>query len=261
MKKNFLLSILFSMLMFTSIHLSAQILKTTDGLLSNNSASLDEIDGSWKPFTDMLEPQFECGMKLTDVRDGKIYNTIQIGTQCWMAQNMNIGDMIRGTLNQANNSIREKYCYDDLQSNCDVYGGLYQWEEAMQYDSTSGKGICPEGWHISTDADWTSLTDYLGGQNVETANKMKEAGKIHWAKPNKGATNSSGFTALPGGMRVVLFSGGFIGINEVAAFWSPSTQAGYSEVSWVLGFSHDVTRTSSTTKTPQYGRSVRCVKN
>jgi len=89
----------------------------------------------------------------TDARDGKTYNTVLIGTQCWMRENLNIGTRIDGSQNQTDNGTIEKYCYDDLESNCDIYGGLYQWDEAMQYVTTQGvQGICPAGWHLPTDA-------------------------------------------------------------------------------------------------------------
>ena len=79
-----------------------------------------------------------------------------------MAENLNVGTRISGSSNQTNNSIIEKYCYDDLEANCNTYGGLYQWDEAMQYSATEGvKGICPTGWHLPTDAEWTTLADFL----------------------------------------------------------------------------------------------------
>ena len=114
-----------------------------------------------------------------------------------------------------NNGIIEKYCYDDDPANCDVYGGLYQWDEMMGYTTTEGvQGICPVDWHIPTDAEWDILQNYLGGFNV-AGGKLKEAGTIHWNAPNAGATNSSGFTALPNGYR----DGG------VGNFWALGTNA------------------------------------
>lgn len=78
-----------------------------------------------------------------------------------LAQNLNVGTRINGLQEQTNNGIIKKYCYGDLDSNCNVYGGLYQWDEAMQYVTTEGvKGICPTGWHLPTDAEWCTLTQY-----------------------------------------------------------------------------------------------------
>ena len=132
---------------------------------------------------------------------GQIYTTVQINAQCWFKENLNIGTMIYGNQGQTDDSIIEKYCYNNNPANCDVYGGLYQWDEMMQYDTTQGaQGICPTGWHIPTDVEYTTLTDYLGGESI-AGGKMKEVGTAHWAAPNAGATNSCGFTALPGGSR------------------------------------------------------------
>ena len=160
---------------------------------------------------------FTCGQAVT--YEGQTYNTIQIGTQCWFQENLNVGTKINGSLDQSDNSIIEKYCYNDLESNCDVYGGLYQWNEMMQYSTTPGvQGICPTGWHLPTDGEWTTLTDYLGGISV-AGGKMKETGTAHWSPPNTGATNSSGFTALPGGC---CGSPTFNGLTNYTYFWSSS---------------------------------------
>ncbi len=124
----------------------------------------------------------------------------------------------------ANNSIIEKYCYNNSTANCDIYGGLYQWNEMMQYTTTPGaQGICPAtGWHLPTDAEWTILTTFLGGEGI-AGGKMKTTGTIEagtglWYAPNTGATNESGFTALPGGYRSD--NGDFDGLGYYAYFWS-----------------------------------------
>ena len=174
-----------------------------------------------------------CGQPFTDARDGKIYSTVQIGTQCWMAQNLNIGTKINGSGNQSNNSIIEKYCYSDLESNCDVYGGLYQWNEMMQYVTTAGvQGICPTGWHIPTDAEWTTVTTFLGGTGV-AGGKMKTTGTIQagtglWNSPNTAATNESGFSAVPAGSRDA--NGTFSSLGGYGYWWS-STEYGTS-IAW-----------------------------
>jgi uncharacterized protein (TIGR02145 family) len=202
-------------------------------------------------------PQWNCGQSIADARDGKNYNTIQIGTQCWMSKNLNIGNRIAGTTEQTNNATIEKYCYDNSETNCDVYGGLYQWDEMMGYSTTpSIQGICPIGWHLPTDADWTELTTYLGGESV-AGGKMKETGTTHWWIPNTGATNSSGFSGLPGGYRYIDFSFQYLGYYGI--FWSSteysSTNAYYRHLTDDLA---DVTRTYD----PKgYGLSIRCLNN
>ena len=178
---------------------------------------------------------------------GQTYNTVEIGTQCWFKENVNIGTRINGSSDQTNNGIIEKYCYDDLESNCDIYGGLYQWDEVMAYSSTEGaQGICPPGWHIPTDCEWCTLTYYLDTNVVcfakfwngtNAGGKMKEEGFEHWLNPNTGATNESDFTALPGGSYSI-FSNDFIELNERAEFWS-STDNGtpYAEFRELIYFS------------------------
>jgi uncharacterized protein (TIGR02145 family) len=199
---------------------------------------------------------WQCGDPITESRNGQIYNTVLIGEQCWMKENLNVGAMINGSQEMSDNETIEKYCYNNDPANCSTYGGLYQWNEIMQYTTTPGtQGICPDGWHIPTDAEWTMLTDYLGGESV-AGGKMKEAGLTHWASPNW-ATNESGFTALPGGYRYI--NGSFLGLAIYAYFWS-SSQYDASDA-WVqfLYYSSDDVLLYHTTKT--CGFSARCVQD
>ncbi len=193
---------------------------------------------------------------ITDSRDGKVYSTVLIGSRCWMAQNLNVGTRINGTSGQTNNSIIEKYCYNDLEANCNTYGGLYQWDEAMQYSTTEGvKGICPTGWHLPTDAEWITLTTFLGGSIA--GGKMKEAGLTHWLSPNTGATNSSGFTALPGGVRYDV--GSFYSLTYDAYFWSSFLHdATLAWSQWLAYINEDVERNVGLRT---YGFSCRCVQD
>lgn len=144
---------------------------------------------------------FICGNNFTDTRNSKSYKTVKIGDQCWFRENLNIGTRINGSSEQSDNGTIEKYCYNDDENNCDIYGGLYKWDEAMQYVKTEGtQGVCPSGWHIPTENDLALLITYLGGNNV-AGGKMKETGTTHWTTPNTDATNSSGFTGLAAGFR------------------------------------------------------------
>jgi uncharacterized protein (TIGR02145 family) len=136
--------------------------------------------------------------------DGNTYKTIQIGTQTWMAENLKTtkyenGDIIGTTsLNTCSNTTAPRYQWapNDDESLVPIYGRLYSGNVV-----TDSRNVCPSGWHISSDADWTILTDYLGGG--ETAGgKLKESSTSHWLSPNIGATNESGFTAVPSGIRL-----------------------------------------------------------
>jgi uncharacterized protein (TIGR02145 family) len=200
---------------------------------------------------------FVCGIPMTDTRDSKTYGTVLIGTQCWMAQNLNIGTQILGISDQTDNSVIEKYCYNDVENNCNTYGGLYQWNEAMQYSTTEGaRGICPTGWHLPTDAEWTNLTTFLGGVAV-AGGKMKETGYAHWLSPNTGATNSSGFTALPGGGRYS--NGNFNGMGTNTAFWaSLQLDASNARIYSATATDEDMGQTHSFW---QNGVTVRCIRD
>jgi len=219
-----------------------------------NSGKSSQMPGSWA-----------CGKSISDNRDGQIYSTVQIGTQCWMRQNLNIGTMIPGNTAQTDNAVIEKYCYSDIAANCDEYGGLYQWEEMMQYVTTPGaKGICPDGWHLPTDAEWCTLEQYVdptisctatSWRGIDGGGKLKEAGTAHWAEPNSGATNTSGFTALPGGMR--LTNGTFDFLTHYGIFWSSSDISYYG---WFRYLFHISEQSYRDTDHKNNGYSVRCLK-
>ena len=199
---------------------------------------------------------------------GKTYNTVQIGTQCWMKENLNIGTRINGIQNPTNDGVIEKYCYGDIESNCDVYGGLYQWNEMMLYISTQGaQGICPSGWHVPSDAEWCQLTTCLdatvncnttGFSGTNAGGKLKESGTSHWTTPNTGGTNTSGFTALPNGYRA--FNGLFYDLQNKGHFQS-STETG-TTYAWYRSFyynSAQVWRQYDSRKDQAF--SVRCLKD
>jgi len=216
----------------------------------------------------MTAPSPTCGQPITDIRDGKTYSTVEIGTQCWMAQNLNIGTKINGSDDQTDNSIIEKYCYNNNDANCTIYGGLYQWAEIVQYingatNTTSWnpiptgnvRGICPSGWHIPTDAEWTILTTYLGGESI-AGGEMKEAGTVHWLSPNTGATNSSGFSALPSGYRSL--NGNFSSLSGYTYFWSTQYE---STTSWDRALSAYAVIVYRNSDDKTYGFSVRCIQD
>jgi uncharacterized protein (TIGR02145 family) len=183
-----------------------------------------------------------------------------------MATNMNVGTKINSTTwgyQQTDNDTIEKYCFWNVEENCDIYGGLYEWPEAMQYTTTEeAQGICPEGWHIPTEPEWTALTDYLGGTEV-AGGKMKSTGTIEegtglWHDPNLGATNVSGFTGLPGGYREI-FGGYFYYIGYQSYFWYSSEEN--PAYAWCCLLNYDDTILSAGSTLKYYGLSVRCLKD
>ncbi|MBU2649353.1 MAG: VCBS repeat-containing protein [Bacteroidetes bacterium] len=188
---------------------------------------------------------------------GQTYNTVLIGKQCWIKENLNAGEMIPGSEGQTNNGTIEKYCFEDSEDNCTRYGGLYQWDELMSYAADTGvQGICPSGWHVPTDWEWLILVDYNGG-SFEAGGKLKETGTYHWNPPNTGATNESGFSAFGNGHRQV--SGTFVEIKDKAYYWS-SLQSGASKAynRQMANVDNDVMRGDDT---KALGFSLRCIYN
>lgn len=212
-----------------------------------------------------------CGQPITDTRDNKIYNTVQIGNQCWMSQNLNAGTLIYGSQEQTNTGSIEKYCYNDLESNCAIYGGLYQWNELLNYSTSSSsnpsgrQGICPAGWHVPSQAEYCQMETFLdalvscigGWVGTDAGGKMKETGTSHWLSPNTGATNSSGFTALPGGYRVS--GGGFANLSDHALFWSATESTVWN--AWGLDLFSNYATAGQGIYTKPCGYSGRCVKD
>jgi uncharacterized protein (TIGR02145 family) len=186
--------------------------------------------------------------------DTNNYTTVQIGDQRWMAENLNVGQKILGKWNQSNNSIIEKYCYEDLIENCDQYGGLYQWNEMKKFEYLTVQGICPENWRIPTLEELNHLAENLGGLSV-AGGKLKETGDEHWASPNDGASNSSGFTALPGGMRTSLKN--FSDVSLSGGYWSLTSHAG--DLSPVVSLTNETGELIVNDKPRDEGYSVRCI--
>lgn len=189
-----------------------------------------------------------------DPSDGNAYRTIQLGSQLWMTCNLNIGEMIDAGNDQLNNGIIEKYCYDNDPLMCGKYGGLYQWGEAMGYDTTeSTQGICPAGWHIPSDSDWKILEMYLGMSG-------ESAGELFWRGTDQGLlirmTGETGFKAMPAGNRH--FSGGFNQKGHKGYFWTSTTaDDGHA---WRRGVSPAEDGIYRSVNLKSFGFSVRCMK-
>ena len=206
---------------------------------------------------------------ITDI-DGNVYNTIVIGTQVWMAENLKVthyrnGDAIPN-VNDAKeweNHATGAYCnYDNKSNNSATYGCLYNW-----YAINDSRNITPEGWHVPSDADWKILEMYLGmsqsdaddrsWRGTDEGGKLKEAGITHWSSPNTGATNESGFSALPGGFRYV--DSDYYDMVNCAYFWS-STES-YSADAWFRRLNYDYSGVLRSTDYRECGFSVRCVRD
>ena len=189
--------------------------------------------------------------------DGNLYHTLNLGTQTWMVENLRVthyrnGDPIVYSAedtawSELTTGARCTYEHDTAKGA--VYGQLYNW-----FAVTDPRQICPQGWHVPTDQEWQTLIDFLGGETV-AGGKMKELDTLHWLSPNTGATNESGFTALPAGARS--FDGMFYLLQSHAFFWSSTATIG--NMAWfryIEDLDAYIGRTADVTTS---GFSVRCV--
>ena len=202
------------------------------------------------------------GPNITDA-ENNTYKTVTIGTQTWMAENLKVTKYNDGTAipnitdnTQWSNLTTGAWSYynNDVANNA-KYGKLYNWY-ALSKISNGNKNVCPTGWHVPTDAEWTVLTDYLGGESV-AGGKMKEVGTTSWNSPNTDATNTSLFTGLPGGYRYN--SGGYGSIGNDGYWWSSTENNTYYAWYRTLFNVHGDTYRNSNYK--KFGLSVRCLRD
>ncbi len=215
------------------------------------------------------DPNFEfaCGGIFTDPRDGETYATVQIGSQCWMAENLNIGTQISSG-NQTNNAIIEKYCNGNDAANCITYGGLYQWNEMMQYTTTAGtQGVCPSGWHLPTDVEWMTMEEALGmctgtGAGCSGATTWRgttEGDQLKSAADCFGGSNCgiSGFEESLAGYRQP--AGTYLTPSTKGYIWTSNQSTGTA--AWRRYLFNGDARVDRNTNNKMFGFSVRCVKN
>ena len=203
------------------------------------------------------------GPNITD-SEGNSYKTVTIGTQTWMAENLKTSKYSDGTMipnitdkKQWNKDTTGAWSYynNDAANNA-KYGKLYNWF-AVSKTTNGNKNTCPTGWHVPTDAEWTVLTDYLGGVNV-AGGKMKEVGTTNWNSPNKDATNTSLFSALPGGYRDGY--GGNYGHIGNSGFWWSSTES-ETHSAWSSGLDYNTGNEVRADGGKVNGLSVRCLRD
>ena len=201
--------------------------------------------------------------------DGNFYQTVIIGNQEWMTENLKVTHYPDGTSiphitdsiaweNLENNDIDDAYCFYDNNSSSE-YGALYTYAAATNGDNsvTDVQGACPDGWHLPTDAEWIELIDFLGGESV-AGGKMKEAGILLWRSPNTGATNESGFTALPCG-GPDCSNGRFCCARGIGDWWTLSLFSG--SIVECRGLRYDHAEINQYLSHKSQGLSVRCLRN
>lgn len=213
------------------------------------------------------------GSGVTDI-DGNLYNSVIIGTQEWMKENLNVSKYSDGTIipqvtDQTAwwNLTTGAWCYyNNTTANGTTYGKLYNWyavagiyDGASLINPTLRKQLAPSGWHVASDTEWTSLSNFLGGISI-AGGKMKEIGTTYWLSPNTGATNESNFRGLgAGGGPPFTNSNGQDNLREGTFFWS-STESD-SGMSWIRGLLYSNSNLIVTNWNKKLGFSVRCLKN
>ena len=218
-----------------------------------------------------LEGKDLLNIGFTDPRDNNHYNVVKIGTQTWMAENLKYLPSVVGP-GTGSKTTPHYYVYGyngtnvtdaKATANYTTYGVLYNWPAAMDGEASSTtnpsgvQGVCPTGWHLPSDAEWTQLTDYyLGGVSV-AGGKLKETGTTHWSSSNTSATNETGFTALPGGFRYDYGTFDYIGYY---GFWWSATEY-FTFHAWYRPMSSGSSSVGSEGIGKELGFSVRCVRD
>jgi uncharacterized protein (TIGR02145 family) len=263
MKKLILFVTLLTIIMIQFAFTQSMNVFTKSGSTSYKLSDIDSIT--------FLQPGGTTTGTVTDI-DGNVYKTVTIGTQVWMAENLKTtkyrnGDaisyvtddwawmMLTAQTGAVGATGTGGYCnYANNTSNGTTYGRLYNgWVVA------DSRKIAPAGWHVPTDAEWTTLTTYLGGEST-ASKKLKETGTSHWSSPNSSSTNETGFTALPSGSRGS--TGSYYYIGDAGDWWS-STEYVINGVKnayyrYVVSFNDVVTRAGDVYG---YGFSIRCIKD
>jgi uncharacterized protein (TIGR02145 family) len=194
----------------------------------------------------------KCGEPITDARDGQVYQTICVGTQEWMAQNLNY-------------AAPGSDCYESDASNCTTYGRFYDWKTLMQGAAASNanpsgvQGVCPKGWHVPSVEEWSQLIIAFGGNQV-AGGALKDT--ILWKASAKPGTNSSGFSILPAGAGILTNSNPWGGIGIEATFGTSSSDPTNTTTPYYWEYiPYDDVKIETSHATPDLATSCRCVKD
>ena len=237
------------------------VLLAANMLYSQNTMYIHQTSGNVVNYPIAGIDSITFGMQqgtVTDI-DGNLYDTIRICDQTWLKQNLKVTHYNNGApihyvtdFDMWDTLVTGAMCYynNDSVAYKGTYGNLYNW-----YAVNTGN-LCPTGWHAPSDVEWTTLEDCLGG-NLIAGGKLKEAGVLHWSSPNDEATNSSGFTALPGGYRDS--NGAYSTIYDKGCWWSSTGSS--ATYAWFRSLYYTSEGVSRGNLSRTFGHSVRCLKD
>ncbi|NTV84332.1 MAG: hypothetical protein HGA23_08550, partial [Bacteroidales bacterium] len=241
------------------------------GYADAHQSGMLDVPEENQTYTFQFATNIPCPGTPTVEYEGQVYNTIQVFSQCWLKENLNVGEMIPGTMEQSNNGTIEKYCYNNEPDSCTKYGGLYQWWEMMQYTNQQGaRGICPPGWHLPTDEEWKVLEGAVDSQygigdpewdlyweyrGYDAGTNLKTTSGWNW---NGNGTDLFGFAGLPGGLR---YGSGYFDNVGYYGYWWTSAEYYNNFLAWyrlLYCYDPEVGRYGSY---KDYGFSVRCLRD
>jgi len=237
------------------------------GYANNLQSGMMDVPDVSQTYTFQFATNIPCPGTPTVEYGGQVYNTIQILSQCWLKENLNAGVMINGVEEPSNNGIIEKYCFNNNLDNCTKYGGLYQWNELMEYSTIQGtQGICPPGWHLPTDSEWKVLEgavdsqfgigdsewDNYGYRGFDANTVLRTTSG--WFQNGNG-TDLFGFSGLPGGLR---YYGGPFYTDIIFGYYATSTDWNSTDT-WGRRLFWELPELYRLTYAKDYGVSARCV--
>lgn len=224
--------------------------------------------GESDSYTFQFATNIACPGSPTVTYEGQVYSTIQIFSQCWLKENLNVGTMLQGNEEMTDNGVLEKYCYNNEPDSCSIYGGFYQWDEMMQYTTQLGtQGICPVNWHLPRDEEWKILegaVDNMYGigdpvwdqywyRGFNASLNLKSTSG--WNEEGNG-TDLFGFSGIPSGSRTQW--GDFVSLGVQSNWWS--TRSGNPDVlQRYLRYNHDDVHSNFENR--DRGYSVRCLRD
>lgn len=241
---------------FISSEQNPMVTYSTPGVYAVSLTVTDEITNNAVVKSEYIEVvEFSCGNNIVDNRDFNVYGTVPINNRCWLKRNLNAGTFVQSNLALADNNVIEKRCFNNEPSLCDIFGGLYTWDELMKYNAAALSGICPTGFIVPTQQIYSELIAYAGGTDV-AGGVLKQEGTALWHIPNTGATDSLGFEAIPSGY---LLQNVYMDLYKNTYLWTSDTASASEAFAVLLQYNTSTTQVVAQSK--YMAATLRCVRN